>query len=234
MDESPRNGIGGAAASAPVALSGVAVDVERVPVLRGLDLAVGVGESVGVVGPNGSGKSTLLRVVATLLSPVAGTGHVLGAELGTSGCARIRPAIALVEHVPALYPPLSLRENLLLTARLTGRAETAVDEVLRTVGLAGAGTRRADRCSQGMQRRAALARALLTDPLLLLLDEVHSGLDPAALGLVDLLLRRVRHRGGAAVVVSHDRHHLAAAADRVVEISDGRVHPVWDVRQVPA
>ncbi|MGH3905166.1 MAG: ABC transporter ATP-binding protein [Pseudonocardiaceae bacterium] len=233
MDESPRNG-SGAAAAAPVALRGIAVDVERVPVLRELDLTVCAGESVGVVGPNGSGKSTLLRVVATLLGPVAGTGHVLGAELGTSACARVRPAIALVEHVPALYPQLSLRENLLLIGRLTGRDEAAVDEALRTVGLAGAGTRRADRCSQGMQRRAALARALLTDPLLLLLDEVHSGLDPASLGLVDLLLRRVRHRGGAAVVVSHDRYHLAAAADRVVEIVDGRVQLVGNLRGVPA
>lgn len=209
-----------------MALAGVGVDVQRVAVLREVDFAVGAGESIGLVGPNGSGKSTLLRVLATLLAPVAGVVRILGAEPATRAWVAVRSRIALVEHAPALYPQLSLRENLRLRARLTGRAAAAADEALDVVGLARAASRRADRCSQGMQRRAALAAVLLTDPQLLLLDEVHAGLDPQSVGLVDLVIGRARRRGGAAVVVSHDVGQLATVTDRVVEIVDGRLREI--------
>lgn len=208
-----------------VALAGLGADVERTPVLRGADLTVGAGEAVGLVGANGSGKSTLLRVLATLLPPAAGSGHVLGAELGTAACIAVRPRIGLAGHVPALYPQLTLRENLRLVARLTGAGERAADEALSVVGLARAGERRADRCSQGMQRRADLARILLTRPSLLLLDEVHAGLDGASVALVDLVVRGVLSRGGAAVVVSHEREWLNSMAHRLAEVAGGRVLP---------
>ncbi|SFB62725.1 heme exporter protein A/Cu-processing system ATP-binding protein [Amycolatopsis marina] len=213
-------------------LVGVAVDVERAPVLRSLDFAVAPGESVGLVGANGSGKSTLLRVLATLLPPVGGHGHVLGAALGSAECAVVRPRIALVGHTAALYPRLTVRENLRFLARLTGRREHAADEALEAVGLAGAADRRADACSQGMQRRAELARVLLTEPRLLLLDEAHTGLDPASTGLVNAVAEQVRERGGASVVVSHDHARLRGAADRLVEIVEGRARPVR--AEVPA
>ena len=209
-----------------VELAGVGVELDRVPVLRGLDLTVAPGEVLGLVGANGSGKTTVLRVLATLLAPVAGTGRVLGAALDTPECVAVRPDIGLVGHVPALFAQFTLRENLEFLARLTGNTADAVDQALATVGLDRAGDRRADRCSQGMRRRADLARALLTQPMLLLLDEVHSGLDGASAALVDLVVGDVVARGGAAVVVSHERARLATVADRVVEIVDGRAVPV--------
>jgi heme exporter protein A len=210
-------------------LDGVAVDVERTPVLCGLDLTVRAGEVLGVIGANGSGKSTLLRVLATLLAPREGTGQVLGVSLGTPACAAVRPRIALVGHTPALYPHLTLAENLHVVARLTGVPAAAVDGALETVGLAGAAGRRADRCSQGMQRRAELARVLAAAPSLLLLDEPHAGLDADSRGLVDLVADRVRRRGGACVAVSHDRDRLHTLADRVVEVADGRLRAVRGV-----
>jgi ABC-type multidrug transport system ATPase subunit len=133
----------------------------------------------------------------------------------------------LVGHGPALYAQFTLRENLEFLARLTGTTTSAVDEALVTVGLDRAGDRRADRCSQGMRRRADLARALLTRPSLLLLDEVHTGLDGSSAALVDLVVADVVARGGAAVVVSHERGRLVSLAHRVVEIVDGRAVPAY-------
>lgn len=217
-DESAGHGVNGAGL---VSLRAVSVDVERTPVLRELDWDVAAGEAVGVLGANGSGKSTLLSVLATLRTPRSGTGTVLGARLGTTACASVRPRIALVGHSPALYPQLTLEENLRFFARLLGRADGTSDVTLEAVGLAGARRRRAQECSQGMQRRADLARVMLVEPKLLLLDEVHTGLDRASIGLVDELIAQVRQRGGAAVVVSHGQR-LASVTDRVVQIVQGR------------
>ncbi|EGX55404.1 ABC heme exporter, ATPase subunit [Streptomyces zinciresistens K42] len=205
-----------------VRLAGVSVDIERVPVLRGVDLTVHRGESVGLVGPNGSGKTTLLRLLATLLTPARGQARLFGAEFGSRECDALRPRIAFVGHTPALYAQLTLRENLRFLARLTGRPDAAADEALALVGLAGVADRRAAGCSQGMQRRTDLARAVLTEPLLLLLDEAHTGLDSSSAPLVEALMAQVAARGGASVVVSHDRPRLTAAVDRLVEITGGR------------
>lgn len=206
----------------PVAvLTGVGVEVARTPVLRQVHLTLRAGEVLGLTGPNGSGKSTLLRVLATLLAPSAGTGVVLGAELGQPGCAAVRPQIGLLAHAAGLSPRLTLIENLRLIARLTGRHAGAAEQALAEVGLGGAAHRRVEQCSQGMVRRAELARLLMSEPRLLLLDEPHVGLDLAAAGLVQVLVGRCRAAGGAAVVVSHEPERLVVLADRVVEIVDG-------------
>lgn len=195
--------------------------MERTPVLRDLTMRVASGEAVGLVGANGSGKSTLLRLLATLLPPAAGTGLVLGARLGTREVERVRPAIALVGHAPALYPRLTLAENLTFYCRLTGRSPDVAEAALTKVGLGRAADRPADRCSHGMLRRAELARVLIASPRLLLLDEAHAGLDRGSAGLVDVVVEEVRECGGAAVVVSHERHRLDGIVDRVLEIADG-------------
>ncbi|GAA3137444.1 hypothetical protein GCM10010530_67030 [Kribbella aluminosa] len=192
-----------------------------------VDLELRSGQAMGLVGANGSGKTTVLQVLATLRRPRTGSGEVLGADLSRSVAAQVRRQICLVGHQPALYPQLSLRENLRFVAALLGRGDAVVESALETVGLLRAADRRADRCSQGMRRRADLARVLIGEPRLLLLDEADSGLDPAARELVDHLVASVRGRGGAAVVVSHDRERLGGLVDNVVEVRDGRL-----VRQV--
>lgn len=207
-----------------IELTDVSVAVERTPVLRRLTMTVAAGEAVGLVGANGSGKSTLLRLLATLLPPVDGSGRVLGARLGTREVERIRPGIALVGHAPALYPRLTLWENLAFYCRLTGHGTGTAEAALSTVGLSRAADRTADRCSHGMLRRAELARVLIASPRLLLLDEAHAGLDRASAGLVDVVVDEVRERGGAAVVVSHERDRLEGSVERVLEIGDGALH----------
>ena len=208
--------------SAPVVdLAGLAVTVERTPVLRGVTLTVAAGEAIGIVGANGSGKSTFLRVLATLLPPAAGAGQVLGARLGTRDVEDVRPVIALVGHGPALYPRLTLRENLTFYCRLTGRGEDAVESALSAVGLRRAADRPADRCSHGMLRRTEFARVLIAEPRLLLLDEAHAGLDSSSAALVEVVVEEVRARNGASVVVSHELDRLAGTTDRIVEIQAG-------------
>lgn len=205
-----------------VVLAEVDVDVGGVAVLRGMNLEIRAGEVVGLAGPNGSGKTTLLRTMATLVRPARGSGRVLGADVCTARAAAVRPAIVLVGHEAALYPRLSLVENLGLVARLTGRSREEALRALDAVGLGGAKERRAGQCSHGMVRRAELARVLLCAPRLLLLDEAHAGLDEASSGLVDAVVGRVRAGGGSTVVVSHDHRRLADLVDRVIFIADGR------------
>jgi heme exporter protein A len=212
-----------------VSLAGVGVTLGATPVLRNLDLQVHAGEAVGLVGANGSGKTTLLRVLATLLPPTSGAGSVLGARLGSRARFAVRPAIALVGHVPSLYSQLSLAENLELVARLLGQPPEQAIEALEAVGLAGARHRRAGHCSQGMLRRAEFARTLLSRPQLLLLDEAHAGLDPAASDLVELLVAEVRDRRGAAVIVSHEPRRLGRLVDRTVELAGGWLRPAAEV-----
>lgn len=222
----------GPTGGAAIRLVDVSATVERTPVLRGLSLTVGAGEAIGLVGANGSGKTTLLQVLSTLLPPVGGVGWILGAQLGSRDCESIRPRVTLVGHVAALYTSLTLRENLHLVARLIGADVARADAALRTVGLARAADRRADRCSHGMLRRTELARIVLTEPMLLLLDEAHAGLDGSSAGLVDVVVDGVRGRGGACVVVSHDHHLLRSTVDRIVEIADGRALPLGDRQPV--
>ena len=212
---------------APVAvLRGAAVDIGGTPVLRDVNLRLNPGEVVGLVGANGSGKSTLLRVLATLLPPVSGHGEVLGVDLrdrGSAGAARVRvrTSVTLVGHQPAIYPQLDLVENLRLVAHLIGRDIAEAEQALEIVGLLAAARRRADRCSQGMLRRLDLARALLTRPRLLLLDEAHAGLDRDSVQLVELLTQHVRSRSGACVLVAHERDRLRTVVDRGIELVAG-------------
>lgn len=205
-------------------LDDVDVDIGRTPVLRAVSIVVREGEAVGLVGPNGVGKSTLLQVLATLLPPVSGSVQVLGADVSDQRRrAEVRTRIALLGHEPALHPSLTLGENLDLVAQLRGRTARDTENVLTLVGLSAAARRRTDRCSPGMVRRAEIARALLTRPDLLLLDEAHAGLDADASELIAALVADVTDRGGAAVVVSHDLDRLAPLVDRTMRLEAGRV-----------
>ena len=206
-----------------VQLTDVSVHIAHSAVLRNINLEVPAGQVVGITGPNGSGKSTLLETLATLRRPTAGDGYILGSDLSAPAPPAVRRRICLVGHQPALYAQLSLRENLRLLAALLGRPAHVADDALAVVGLQRAAGRRADRCSLGMARRADLARALVVDPSLLLLDEAHAGLDPAAAELVSHLISTVSAAGGATVVVAHDWPLLPRIADEMLAVSDGRL-----------
>ncbi len=204
-------------------VAGITVRRPGALVLRSVDLRVGPGEAVGLFGANGSGKTTLLRVLATLTRPTGGSGTVLGAALGTPDVESVRRRIGLIGHEPAVFAHLTLAENLALVERLCTTPAATGPEALAAVGLEAAARRRVANCSNGMRRRAEFARMLITAPDLLLLDEAHVGLDPEASALVEHLVGDVVGRGGAAVVVSHERERAARIVTRTVVLSDGRL-----------
>jgi heme exporter protein A len=189
--------------------------------LGAVSLSLAAGQTLVVFGPNGAGKTTLLRVLATLLRPHEGAVRVLGSALPEESWA-IRGRVGLLAHEPLLYRELSARENLRFHARLHGVGEARIEELLAAVDM------RADEpvksLSRGMVQRVAIARTVLHDPDLLLLDEPHANLDPAAIELVAPLIGGAGDgRGRTRVICSHDPSGGLAEADVVLGLRDGRV-----------
>ena len=191
---------------------------ERVA-LAGVTLTVDAGTTLVVFGPNGAGKSTLLRILATLLRPHRGTARVLGKELPGEAWA-VRGRVGLLTHEALLYRDLTVRENLRFHARLHGVADERIDALLEATAL----TDRADDAvrtlSRGLTQRAAVCRAVLHDPALLLLDEPRANLDPRSIELVEPLIGRTS--GRTRIVTSHDPRGGLAEADVALGLRDGR------------
>ncbi|GAA3753287.1 ABC transporter ATP-binding protein [Micromonospora maritima] len=205
----------------------------RLTALDRVTLSVPRGSLTAVVGPSGSGKSSLLAVAATLVTPDAGIVTVDGVD--TTGLTRgalaalRRRRIGIVFQQPNLLPSLTAAEQLQVMATLDGRSPAQVRQraadLLDAVGLGAQARRRPHQLSGGQRQRVTIARALVNDPVVLLVDEPTSALDhERGATVVDLIARLTRERGTATVLVTHDRDHLAAV-DRTVEMRDGRLHP---------
>jgi heme exporter protein A len=186
--------------------------------LADVSLSLAAGESLLVLGPNGAGKTTLLRVLASLLRPSAGAVRVLGCELPGEGW-RLRGRIGYLGHEPLLYRDLSGRENLRFAARLNGIAEPEqrIESLLGAVQMSSRADDRVDSLSAGMCQRLALARCLLHEPELVLLDEPESHLDAEGRELARGLLARA----GTRVVVSHDPERALPQSDQVLVLERG-------------
>jgi heme exporter protein A len=211
-----------------IELAGVGRAYGERAALAGVTLSLQAGQTLVVFGPNGAGKSTLLRVLATLLRPTAGTATVLGCELPREAW-KVRGRIGLLGHEPLLYRELSARENLRYHARLHKVAPERVEELLDAVGLARRAGDPVSTYSRGMVQRAALARAVLHEPELLLLDEPRANLDPAAAeALEPLLSNRTR------VITSHDPTGGLAEADVALGLRDGRAALLAPAAEVTA
>jgi heme exporter protein A len=188
--------------------------------LSGITVQVPAGATLAVLGRNGAGKSTLLRILATLLRPHDGEVRVFGEALPRRAWA-VRGRLGLLPHEPLLYRELSGRENLQYHARLHGVSSERVSEVLAAVAMERRASEPVRLLSRGMVQRLAIARAVLHDPSLLLLDEPRANLDPAAAELVEPLIGRPA--GCTRVLTSHDPRAALAEADIVLALKDGRV-----------
>jgi heme exporter protein A len=196
------------------------------PVLRGLDLDVARGEFLTLLGPNGSGKSTLLRILGALSRPTSCTVKIGGWELPAEADF-VRAQLGVVSHLPLLYDTLTAEENLIFFARLynipADERRERVGSILRRVGLAKRARDTVQTYSRGMQQRLAIARAILHNPAVLLLDEPYTGLDQDAAGLLDELLREVAVAGRTVIMTTHDLQRGHALADRIAILSRGKI-----------
>lgn len=173
-----------------------------------------------VLGDNGAGKSTLLRVIAGLARPTRGEAEVLG----SSKVRTVTERIGYMAHAPLLYDDMDAMENLRYLARLYGMSEdTRCEEVIREVGLDPKLSRRVGQYSQGMRQRLSLARAILNDPDLLLLDEPFSNVDIVSAREMVRLLGEMRDAGKTIFVVTHQPVLLEGVADESVIMSAGQI-----------
>lgn len=194
------------------------------PVLRSIDLDITRGESVALLGANGSGKSTLLRLVAGLSKATSGEIRVGGWELPREAHA-IRAQIGLVAHRTLIYDNLTARENLRFFGRLYSLQDidARIERGLARVGLAKRGSDVVRTFSRGMQQRLAIARALLHDPAVLLLDEPYTGLDVSAAEILDDLVLHSHTEGRTILLITHELERAARLAGRVIILSKGKV-----------
>ena len=189
---------------------------DRVAV-RELSLTVAAGEIVALLGPNGAGKTTTMRMLAGLILPNTGTITIDRVRVSESTANNARRAIGLLTETPGLWERLTVRANLLTYARLQNLDEPQqqVNRVLEQVDLADRASELAGKLSKGLKQRAALARALIHQPSVVLLDEPTSGLDPASARHVRDLIAGLRDQGRAILVSTHNLAEAEALADRI-------------------
>jgi heme ABC exporter ATP-binding subunit CcmA len=214
-----------------IALERVTVTYGRTVALYDIDAKVEQGIT-GLFGQNASGKSTLLRAVAGLIRPRSGRVTINGVPV-ISANEETRRRIGYAGHESGLYPRLSVRENLALFARLQGAAPARVDELTERLELGPYASTLVVALSAGYKRRAAVARALVHDPEVLLLDEPYANLDDDAAALVSDAIKAWRAPGKCALVASHGAKKVKAYADAGIILRHGRIatHGAYKKRQ---
>jgi len=201
---------------------------KRVVAVDHVSLSVAKGEIFGILGPNGTGKSTLIRLISTLLIPDSGRITVFGLDVVKDEAA-VKRLINRVSVEASFFKKLSPMENLMYGARLyrveAGEARQRILEILRRLGIEERSiwTPMED-MSRGMQQKVAIARAFLTSPMLLLLDEPTTGLDPHSKREVQAFVREIRERHNATVLLTtHDMQEADELCDRIAIVDRGRI-----------
>ena len=198
----------------------------RITALRNVDFDIEPGESVSILGANGAGKSTLLRILAGLARPSAGQFSALQ-EAASAPLTRdaLRGKIGYVGHATLVYGELTARENLVFAARLHGRAPTRnqIDAILSDVGLSDVADRRAGGFSRGMAQRLSIARAVVHEPHVLLLDEPFTGLDESSAERLSSQLVGLRAGGRTLILVTHDPRRAVELSYRALILHRGEI-----------
>ncbi|MEW6442403.1 MAG: ABC transporter ATP-binding protein [bacterium] len=214
-----------------LACEGIEKVYRKRKVLCGIHLRIREGSVLGLVGPNGAGKTTLLKILAGLVPPCAGTASICGRDLSADprGAKKLLGFVSSEER--SFYWRLSGRDNLRFFAALQGlpgkKREARIDSVLEDVGLGARGRTRFQEYSSGMKQALCLARALLHDPPVLLLDEPTRSLSPdAAASMRALLRRQVLERGKTVLLASHNLTEVEELADEIAVLHEGSIRCV--------
>ena len=200
---------------------------EIVRAVDDISLAVNIGEIYGILGANGSGKSTLIRLISTLLIPDAGSIRVFGDDVVTDSL-KVRRVMNRVSVEASFFKRLSSAENLIYAARLYGipatEAERKAKQILERLGFdPNRMNEEMEHLSRGMQQKVAIARALLTTPMLLLLDEPTTGLDPKSKRDVQAFIEEIRQERNAVIVLTtHDMAEAERLCDKIAIIDKGK------------
>jgi ABC-2 type transport system ATP-binding protein len=207
----------------PIEARGLVKRYGEITAVDHVDLTVQAGDVYGYLGPNGAGKTTSLRMLLGLIRPDDGSARLFGRDPLLEG-ARALDGVAGFVEAPRFYPYLSGRSNLELVADLDGDgARGRIDEALDTVDLADRAKDKVGGYSHGMRQRLGIAGALLRAPRLLLLDEPTTGLDPAGMRDMRLLIRRLADQGMTVLLSSHLMAEVEELCDRVAIVGNGRV-----------
>lgn len=192
--------------------------------LQGIDLRLAKGEFLTIIGPNGAGKTTLLKILSTLMKPSAGEGKVVGFNIREDQ-ENLRRSIGILSHYTFLYENLTAYENLKFYAGLydVGNIERGIKTVIEQVGLE---TRLHDTVrtfSRGMKQRLSIARCIIHDPPLLLLDEPYTGLDRWSDRKFTNILRTFHGGGKSIIMTTHNLSSCLELSDRIAILSSGRI-----------
>jgi len=203
-------------------LDGIEKSFAGLKVLNGVSFALDAGEILGLVGPNGSGKTSIINLISGVHKPDNGAIRFRGEEVQhLPSHARVQLGINRSFQLPKSFTSMNVRENIEVAAHFSGNGEIDQAAVLEDVGLAGFEEVRAGSLTSNQQKMLDLGRALATSPKLLLVDEIGAGLNPAELGEVTALLRRIAGRGVSLIVVEHLMDFVNSLTDRVIVLSAG-------------
>lgn len=216
----------------PVLVKGLFKSFGQQKVLDGIDLSVGLGETLGVLGRSGTGKSVLLKLLVGLQQPDSGSIRIHGREIGELALEELnetRKKIGFLFQEAALYDSLTVKENVAFplnrhTKLTDAEQDKRVRDLLANVGMEKDLEKMPSELSGGMQRRVGLARALALDPDILLFDEPTAGLDPITSAEIGkLILRLKQERKLTAIVVTHDIQGVKIYSDRLVMVNEGHI-----------
>ena len=193
-------------------------------ILKGLEFYAEPGEFIGLLGPNGAGKTTFLRILASLSRPTLGMVKVAGYHLPQQA-AGVRANLGVLSHQPLLYGDLTGEENLQFYGRMYAvhNLDKRILEVLDLVDLTQRGKDLVRTYSRGMAQRLAIARSVIHDPSILLLDEPYTGLDQDASAMLDTVLKQIAAQGRTVVMTSHDLARSAELGTRFDVLSRGKI-----------
>jgi heme exporter protein A len=193
-------------------------------ILRGIDLSIKKGETIAILGPNGAGKSTLLKVLANLIKPTSGIVKINGMDLKKDQM-KIKKILGYLPHSSLLYDHYTPLENLVFFGKVYGvnHVEERAIELVKEVGLSFFLNDPVKNFSRGMIQRIAIARAIIHEPEVLLLDEPHTGLDQGAISILNNVILSMKAKGTTTLMVTHDFKQAAEICDRIIIVKQGKI-----------